>query len=175
MAKSVSKAAQDTLSERWAPVRGYEGLYEVSDHGRVRSARGVIRKTRLNNGYPHLLLCSNSKYRHAYVHRLVAIAFCEPRDGCGHVNHIDSTRTNNHYSNLEWCTRSGNMQHAANAGKIRSGKGHEWSVITESNVLDIRQCKRAGIRMCDAARMLGIHYKTVSNVWYGTRWKHLNG
>lgn len=111
------------MVEIWAPVAGYEGLYEVSNLGRVKSLSRVQpdgrrrseRILRLNlawNGYLRVALCRFGVVKHLPAHRLVADAFCERREGCESVNHRDGVKTNNEHSNLEWCTKSENSCHA---------------------------------------------------------------
>lgn len=109
--------------EEWRPVAGFEGLYEVSDHGRVRSVRagnhvnkrlqGKVLKERTNKvGYPVVSLYRGGKAtrKERTVHRLVLEAFVGPApDGC-EVLHGDGTKINNHLSNLRWGTRSENMR-----------------------------------------------------------------
>ena len=108
--------------EIWRPVVGYEGLYEVSNTGRVRSLDRYDRKNRLKkgkllknkdngNGY---LLCGLSKngiVKNKYIHRLVAEAFIERPDGLYEVNHKDEDKTNNNVDNLEWCDATYNVNY----------------------------------------------------------------
>ena len=108
------------MIEKWLPVKGYEGKYEVSNTGKVRgvdrvvSFRGSSKKQRLKerflkqnkrkNGYMGVALCENGKIKGLSVHRLVAIAFIENKCNKKCVNHIDSNRGNNMITNLEWVT-----------------------------------------------------------------------
>lgn len=125
--------------ETWKAVVGYEGLYDVSDTGKVRSLerltsagrRGIGRELRqylLPCGYFEVLLSNDGKIKHKRVHRLVADAFCEKTDGRNEVNHIDGNKQNNSADNLEWVTRSENVKHAYRNGlqkKHKKRKGTE--------------------------------------------------
>lgn len=104
--------------ERWAPVAGFEGLYEVSDHGRVRSARtGRLRATvQKRHGYIHVQLFKNGERRNFLVHRLVATTFVMNPLGLPIVNHEDGQKTNNRRDNLCWTDPSGNATHAISLG-----------------------------------------------------------
>ena len=122
--------------ENWLPIKGYEGHYEVSNHGRVKSLarivatkRGVVgRKEKeriLKPGggignYKNVRLCINSVKITHIVHRLVAKAFILPVEGKLFVNHIDGIRGNNIIDNLEWCTSSENTKHSYSTLNQRS-------------------------------------------------------
>lgn len=109
---------QKVYTEEWRPVVGYEGLYEVSSFGRVRSVdrfvrgrsgkpkpcKGIARKNELvGGGYYQVALCKDGKHNHCLVHRLVAEAFIPNPDNLPQVNHKDECKTNNAIWNLEWC------------------------------------------------------------------------
>lgn len=100
-------------TEIWADVEGFEGLYQVSDMGRIRSMRTgkVMSEKSLNGGgYVQKQLYKNGVVKRAVVHRLVASAFVE---GSGpEVNHKNGCKTDNRAENLEWVTRSQNVSHA---------------------------------------------------------------
>ena len=119
----------------WEPVKGYEGLYEVSEHGHVRSCARYIKtnirhvETRLiygrilkqsqkRNGYKTVDLCKEGKVKTTLVHRIVADAFCPNPHGYRFVNHIDSNRANNDSLNLEWVTSSENRKHGIDKGNV---------------------------------------------------------
>ena len=94
--------------EEWKWVEGYEGKYEVSNHGRVKSYYRIdgprIRTLRKNNrGYP-MMVTGAAPRKGLLVHRLVATAFVPNPNGYREVNHLDGNKTNNHYGNLEWTT-----------------------------------------------------------------------
>ena len=123
--------------EIWRPVKGYENLYEVSNHGNVRSLdRVVVQGNRhgtqsireykgkllkaqsfKKTGYKYVNLAKNGRFERFTIHRLVAIAFIDKPEGLDVINHIDSNPTNNHVSNLEWCTQSYNVQYSYDTGR----------------------------------------------------------
>ena len=118
------------LAEEWRPVLGYEGLYEVSSLGRVKSVertvlgrnrncpQGFYRKApskvlkaqKKRNGYMQVALCKEGRMRHHLLHRLVIEAFCGP--STMQVNHINLDKTDNRLCNLEYMTASENMRYS---------------------------------------------------------------
>ena len=105
--------------EEWKSIPGYEGLYEVSSYGRVRSVdryvkylNGMIHlhKGKMlspgirSDGYLQVSLCCNGKYKTISIHRLVAQAFLPNPYNLPMINHKDEVKTNNSADNLEWCT-----------------------------------------------------------------------
>lgn len=116
--------------EIWRPVKGYEGLYEVSSYGRVRSLdkydsmnrfyEGRILKLFADRlGYLSVVLYSNSKRKHYLVHRLVAEAFIPNPDNLPQVNHIDENPSNDNVDNLEWCNAKYNSNYGTRIDRIR--------------------------------------------------------
>jgi len=114
--------------ENWKPVKGYEGLYEVSDFGNVRTLdprhyQTVKTQKKNKDGHMRVWLSRNSKKRPFFVHRLVAISFIPNPENKPVVNHIDGNPSNNHVSNLEWSTRSENDKHAFRLGMRKPSNG----------------------------------------------------
>jgi len=113
--------------EQWKDINGYEGLYEISSFGRVRSkhrlrhratSKDGIMKTFINrNGYECLRLSIDGVKHTVTVHKLVSVAFIKiENDLETDINHIDGNKANNHVENLERCTRSENLKHAYDIG-----------------------------------------------------------
>jgi len=132
------------MGEIWLPVRGYEGVYEVSDRGRVRSLdrrisgdrhiRGRVLKERpLPNGRPRVSLAFNGKAVDAYTYRLVLEAFVGPCPPGMECLHWDDNHSNNRLANLRWGTRTENMRDMSrngngNAGLTHCPAGHEYNL-----------------------------------------------
>jgi len=122
----------------WKPAPNFEGLYEVSDDGQIRSCdkmikcanwrlhKGQIIKGTFNSrGYRVVTLTDKDGKKGRYLlHRIIASAFCERRDGCDVVNHLDFNPANNRADNLEWTTAIGNMRYSAERGRFK--KTGEW-------------------------------------------------
>lgn len=132
------------MIEEWKDINGYEGLYQVSNLGRVKSFKGKserILKPGLNaKGYLGVNLYKNSKPKNIRVHRLVARAFIPNQENKPEVNHIDEDKTNNTVSNLEWTTGKENNNHgtriertskAIKAIDIATGEWNEYPSIRE--------------------------------------------
>ena len=100
------------MEEVWKPVKGYEGLYEVSDMGHVRGLKsGRVLRPGNSGRYDFVVLVKDGKRKDLYVHRIVANTFIPNPNGLLEVNHIDENRTNNRAENLESCTRLENIRH----------------------------------------------------------------
>lgn len=104
------------MKERWKPIDGYDGKYLISDHGRVYSTyrNDFVPQSKIDkrHKYHDVKLYKDGINKHHLVHRLVAEYFVPKIDGCDEVNHIDNNQSNNHYTNLEWCTHQENMIHS---------------------------------------------------------------
>ena len=116
--------------EEWKDIEEYEGMYQVSNYGNVKSlarqrrnSKGVYMQkekllslTNTSTGYKKVELVKNGKKKSYKVHRLVAMAFIDNPENKPQVNHIDGNKTNNHVDNLEWVTSSENSIHAYKTG-----------------------------------------------------------
>lgn len=117
------------MAEIWKDIVGYEGLYEVSNLGNIRSVnwgkRGYSKNLYLkphNKGYLQVELFKNGNRKMFMVHRLVAQAFLENNDNLPLVNHKDENKENNRADNLEWCNNSYNVCYSLNKHGIVTGK-----------------------------------------------------
>lgn len=101
--------------EIWKDIKGYEGLYQVSNLGRVKSkhrgSESILKSIINSRGYMHVCLCKNSTRKWFKVHRLVALHFLDNPENKPEVNHIDEDKRNNMVSNLEWCTTNYNVNY----------------------------------------------------------------
>ena len=120
--------------EQWKDIKGYEGLYQVSNLGRIKS---LFRKVKYQNGfrnvkekikntfigkqcYERVELSKNKENKKYNIHRLVAEAFIPNKNNKPQINHIDGNKTNNKVENLEWCTQSENELHAYKIGLAKN-------------------------------------------------------
>ena len=134
------------MEEIWKDIKGYEGLYQVSNLGKVRSldryvnsnknskrlAKGQILKPYLWSGYPNVNLCINQKRKGKQIHRLVAEAFLPNPNNYSIVNHIDENPLNSKLSNLEWCTQKHNVTHSKH--KMYKPKNVVYSNLKEKYI-----------------------------------------
>ena len=165
-------------AEEWLPVVGYEGLYEVSDFGRVRSVNrfvaGKYGNSVLANGkilnqrggrYLSVTFVVNRKGKQASTHVVVLSAFCGIRKNGFQGNHKNGIRHDNRLSNLEWCSQSENMKHAYRIGLSRPT--HPRPVIRIND-------GRRFASLADAARSINSRPQSIWRVCSGTR-KHTKG
>lgn len=156
------------MKEIWKDIKGYEGLYQVSNLGRVKSTRRnkekIMKPNKGKKGYLRLNFTINYKSKSFQVHRLVAKAFIPNPGNLPEVNHIDGNKANNNIKNLEWVTSKENCNHAWNIGlnkKIYGRKTNlkavaqyslngelikKWDYITQASKKI--QIDRTGIILC---------------------------
>ena len=178
----------------WKDIEFTNGEYQVNKDGRVRSVDRYVEM--MNRGTPYkrffrggeLIPQKNSKgYFRVYiqgkmyfVHRLVAETFMpNHHESFDTVNHKDGNPLNNHVSNLEWCTRKMNCQHAHNIGlhaNQAKGERSPFAKLKEDDVrwiLDncVKRCPTYGLK--PLAKKFGVSSQTIKNIVDGKKWKHL--
>lgn len=176
------------VSEEWLPVIGYELLYSVSSHGRVRrdtptqhGPAGYILKPQIKvsggvgkrryRGYLGVRLSNNGLIKNERITSLVARAFLGVPPAGFQVNHIDGDKANNRVINLEYVSPKENRQHASRIGLNAVGTRHGSSKLTEAQVLEIRSLPHATERVL-AARY-GVGDTTIHNVRSRHTWRHV--
>ena len=163
-------------------IPGFEGLYQISNHGRIYSVRyDRFRKPKVDkDGYMTISIGKEGNLRHFFVHRLVANAFVQNPHGFPEVNHIDGNKTNNAADNLEWCDHVANIHHAYNTGlmphpmKPKKEKRTRGMKLTERQVEEIRRQYIPGDSMFGCkplARMHGVTPTTIRQIIRQEIWR----
>lgn len=158
--------------EKWLPVEGFEGIYEVSNMGRVRSMRAhyntwvgrILTPVPNSKGYFGVALYRDGKRHYGAVHILVARAFCQRSEERTCVNHKHGIVTDNRATELEWCTHKENTAHAYKTGLMAPLKGasNGASILTQEKVDEIRRRYAAGgIPMRVLAEEFGVINQTI--------------
>ena len=135
------------MTEIWKDIEGYEGLYKISNYGEVWSVRKQILLKKCNSSrYYKVTLAKNKKHKNFNIHRLVATHFIDNPFEKPCVNHIDENKTNNHYSNLEWCTykENTNWGSAIERRKIKQSKPIVGVNIKNGGIIEFPSINEAG-------------------------------
>lgn len=165
------------VAERWLPVVGAEGIYEISDRGRVRSLqwqggrrpRPLLLKPRPVQGY--LFVClSMVDGKKWFVHTMVLTAFVGPRPEGLLGRHLNGKLKDNSLGNLRWGTQAENMADSMAHGTFALGEKNGQSVLTEAQARAILVANQPQARL--SARY-GVSIKTISNIRTRKAWKHL--
>jgi len=179
--------------QNWKALPSYEGLYEISINGEIKSLERIVTDTffgkqrirvlreiimkngKSSKGYPQTHLRKNLETKTWEIHRLVAKACIPNPNNLPQINHIDGNPMNNHVSNLEWCTQSHNQLHANATGLRTSQKGeaNTQSKLTELQVIEIRRLNSSGISMRELGRRFGVSYPVIRNIVLRKKWNHI--
>lgn len=166
------------MSVKWSDITGYEGLYEVSTDGRVRTiqhvtnghtfpSRDLTVSVYKSQRYARVRLYKDGKSKDILVHRIVAETFIPNPDNKPQVNHINGNKFDNSVGNLEWCTASENQKHAFKTGlkdiedTIKKTRKKVLQLDMSGNTI------REWRSMSDAARELGLQVSNISHCCKG--------
>ena len=176
------------MSEVWKDIPDYEGSYQVSNMGRIRSVdrvvtfsdgrvrkyKGKILKPLLNDrGYERITLSNGGRCNIKRVHRLVLETF-KPHVNMNdlQVNHIDGNKLNNHLTNLEWVTARDNILHAYDMGLINNkGERAPHTKLSNTDVLEILQRLSTGELHRDIGLDYGVSKSCITKINTGTTWR----
>lgn len=172
----------DMNTTLWKDVPGYEGVYEVSNTGRIRRvgrARGAtpgrILTVKTANGYSYADLSLGDKKVRYLVHRLVALAFLGlPPTPSSVVNHKNCDKLDNRPENLEWTTYLGNARHAVAHGRVGGkpspGESNGRAKLTHQQALEIRAL-RGIVGARELARRYGVSRSAIQFIHQGKHWR----
>lgn len=168
------------MKEIWKDIKGYEGLYQVSNLGRIKNIKfktqRILKQRQLADGHFTIGLCKNSAIKRHLVHRLVAISFIPNPNSLPIINHKDEDPTNNCVDNLEWCTNKYNSNYGTKNKRIsESLKGKNWRrkiiCVETSEIFNSSK---------EINRKYGYHHQTIRycckgkfNTAYGYHWQYI--
>jgi len=178
------------MKEIWKDIKGYEGAYQISNLGRVKTLRRKIKhprhgeylrpekilRPRINHhGYLRVAFNVNKVTKDFFVHRLIAIAFIPNPHNYATINHMDGNKLNNDISNLEWCTQPENLSHAHRIGLCdKKGILHHNVKLTEKKVLRIRKLYAEGkLNQYELADKYDVSVPTICNITKNNTWRHI--
>ncbi len=177
--------------EVWKSVIGYEGLYEISNYGRLKALAKIVEspdwghralkkrkerilKCHISNGYVRVQLSINkNNTKELPVHRLVAQAFIPNPENKLEVNHINCIKHDNRVENLEWCTSLENKKHARKMGllKGRVGEDHPHTTLKNEQVIEIYL--NDNLSCYNLSKIYSTSQSTIVNIKRGKTWQHI--
>ena len=159
--------------ETWKAIAGYEGIYEVSDLGRVKSLKfgkeRILKPGGDTHGYLHVILCRDGHTKKLFVHRLVAEAFIQNPNNLATVNHKDEVKTNNTVSNLEWMSQKDNLNYGTHNKRVSEARLNHPAFSKQVQMFD----KSTGELLAtfpstrEAERVTGINQGNISKCCLG--------
>lgn len=159
--------------EVWKDVIGYEGRYQVSNEGRVRSISGVLKPVKNHSGYNRVNLYGGDKMKTASVHSLVMAAFVGERPHGAHIEHLNHEKEDNSVSNLKYSDRSENVARGVKDRRYCLGERNANSKLSDQDRHHIvsrykPKCKENGA--VALAKIYGVRANTISKIL--ARWKN---
>lgn len=173
------------MNEQWKDVIGFEGVYQVSDQGRVKSlnrkdSRGhtrpgkILQPIKHGAGYLYVNLSNANIANPTLIHRIVLEAFVGTCPNNMEACHLDCNKHNNQLSNLRWDTRAGNRVDSINAGTIARGERVSSAKLTASAVYIIKHCIDPKHTQASIAKAFGVGQEAISRIRTGKRWNHVS-
>jgi len=180
--------------EIWKDIKGYKGYYKVSNMGRVKSLKRVIKNAGIfgnikqyffkekilkpiiaNMGYHHIILCKNNIRKQKLIHRLVAQAFLPNPNNYLYVCHKDDNGLNNNIDNLFWATPKMNTDDmcAKNRNIIPKGILNGMAKLNNKQVRVIKYCIKLGMKNIDIAKCFMLNKARISAIKNNRQWKHI--
>ncbi len=171
----------------WKAVVGYEGFYEVSDHGEVRSVDRMVYHPRggsklwsgkvlspgiRKHGRRYVALCKGGVVRHDSIARLMLLAFVGPAEGRMAL-HRDDDRSNDTLANLYWGTNVENMSDKVKNGNSLKGSKHHKAQVSEAQVIEMRKRMDGGEDYRVVAADYGLSLTATQSIKHRRTWKHL--
>lgn len=170
------------MREVFEDLKGYEDSYQISDFDRIFTKRRLVGNQvyygkelvpqLTNDGYLKVTLCKNGESKKFYLHRLVAIQFIDNNTNLPQVNHKDGNKLNNTVTNLEWCTKIENQNHAVRTGLMQRGQDRPSAKLTEEQVLEIYKLKGI-LKSQDIANKYNVSKNTINCILRGSKWSYL--
>lgn len=183
------QTARSCLIEEWRDIPGYEGMYQASTFGRIRSLTRMVRgshgSTQMCRGsilvldyrgrYPQIHLCKNARHKRFRIHDLVLRTFIGKRPKGMEARHFpDRDPRNNRIDNLQWGTKRENQNDKIVHGTINSGERCGTAKLTSEQVIEIRNlCRSRKYPQTKIAAMFGVKQQEISKIKLGIRWGHL--
>lgn len=180
----------DLREEIWKDIKGYEGKYQISSFGNIKSLnfnhtgkeKLLVKKVN-HKGYEYVTLYNNGKQFYPRIHRIVAETFIQNLDNLPQVNHIDGNKCNNNVENLEWCTNLENMRHAIQNNLVRNKGKYNKRSKRVAQINEKNEIVNIFDSLGEASRYLNIGYKVTGrlsmvcnnkiNMAYGYKWKFI--
>lgn len=169
------------MDEIWKDIPDYEGIYQVSNLGRVKSFKRnkeiILKLCKDKEGYLHVSLYKNKNVKSHTIHRLVLFSF-KPKEyfeNCV-VNHKDGNKSNNTLDNLEWCTITENNQHACDIGLKIGCKGEKngSTKLKENQIRKIRlDYKNKIFNQTELSKIFNVSITTIGNIVKNKTWSHI--
>ncbi len=167
---------EDLTNEIWQPIPEWEGIYSVSNMGRVKRVNRKNGERFLASwvnvfGYFLVSLKHKEQRRHYQIHQLVGNLFIPNPENKPQINHLYGIKNDNRWHQLEWNTAQENIDHAFAIGLNKSrGETHPQAILTKQNVLDIRASSDKGVLL---AKKYSVHVATISAIRHRRIWQSI--